>query len=331
LKKLVATGLTLSLVLFSACSSKKVFEPENTSSSWDKYQSIGENIIDITSTAALLENRKVLAGDKTIDIEIPENYRLIGSSDGWIISATINGNLKLQSVNDSAKVIEFEVQKTVASASIQGDLLAVVFADNELGLYTLSNKELLLKEKVGESLAIDSRIATPYFVGGVVVYPTLDGKLVIINPEAKKRLRTTILSSEEFFNNVIYFNLVDQKIIAATAHKVLTMAQEENRAAYEIRNMISNNDGLYIATKQGEVIALTPSLQLRSKLKFPFAHFLGMIAKEDKLYILEKEGYLIVAPKDLSSYTIHPVDLDEGFVYVSEKGFFVHDELISIE
>jgi hypothetical protein len=56
-----------------------------------------------------------------------------------------------------------------------------------------------------------------------------------------------------------------------------------------------------------------------------------MIAKEDKLYILEKEGYLIVAPKDLSSYTIHPVDLDEGFVYVSEKGFFVHDELISIE
>jgi hypothetical protein len=331
LKNIVIAGLSLSLVFFSACSSKKVFEPENTSSSWDKYQSIEDNIIDITSTAALLENRKVLTQEKILDIEIAEGYRLIGESDGWILSATINGKLKLQSIGDANKVVEFEVQKTVASASIQGDILAVIFADNELGLYSIASKELLLKEKVGESLAIDSRIATPYFVGGVVVFPTLDGKVVIMNPQAKKRLRTTVISSEENFNNVVYFNIIDQKIVAATAHKILSFSQEESRAAYEIRNVAFNGEDLYVATKQGEVISLNSNLQVRSKLKFPFAHFLGVIAKDEKVYILEKEGYLIVAPKDLSSYTIHPVSLDEGFVYVSQKGFFVNDELISIE
>ena len=174
MKNILLASLSLSLILFSGCSSKKVFEPEVTGDSWDKYESIGEDIIDITSTSALLDNRKILAKDSKIDIEIAENYRLIANTDGWILSATIDGKLKLQSIEDTSKVEEFELKKTVASASVKDDNLAVIFADNELALYSLSSKELLLKEKAGDALAIDSRIANPYFLGGVVIFPTLD-------------------------------------------------------------------------------------------------------------------------------------------------------------
>ena len=135
-----------------------------TGSSWDKYESIGEDIIDITSTSALLDNRKILAKDTKIDIEIAENYRLIANTDGWILSATVDGKLKLQSVEDKDKTEEFELKKTIASASVKDDNLAVIFADNELGIYSISSKELLLKETVGDALAIDSRIASPYFI-----------------------------------------------------------------------------------------------------------------------------------------------------------------------
>lgn len=331
MKNIIVIGVTFFLILFSGCSSKKVFEPEETASSWDKYKSIDDNIVDITSSAALLENRKVLTREGTLELEIDENHRLIANTDGWIISATIDGEVKLQSIEDKEHIEEFELKKTIASASAKDDILAVVFADNEMALYSIASKEVLLKEKVGETLAIDSRIATPYFIGGVVIFPSLDGKVVIMNPQTKKRLRTTIVSSEENFNNVVYFNIIDQKIIAATAYKILSMDKQESRAKYEIRNIAFNGQDLFVATKQGEVIALSPDLQFKAKLKFPFAHFLGLIAKEDKIYILEKEGYMIVAPSDLSSYTIHDVSLDEGFVFVSEEGFFVNDELISIE
>jgi len=331
LKNILLASLSLSFILFSGCSSKKVFEPETTGASWDKYESIGEDIIDITSTSALLDNRKILAKDAKIDIEIAENYRLIANTDGWILSATIDGKLKLQSIEDKSKVEEFELKKTIASASVKDDNLAVIFADNELALYSLSSKELLLKEKAGEALAIDSRIANPYFVGGVVIFPTLDGKVIIVNPKSRKRLRTTIVSSEDKFNNILYFNVIDQKVIAATAYKILSMDQKEAHEKYEIRNVAYNGENLFLATKQGEIVSLTPNLQLNAKLKFPFAHFLGLVTKDDKVYILEKEGYLIVAAKDLSSYTVHSVSLDEGFVFVTDKGFFVNDELISIE
>jgi len=332
LKNLLLVSLSLSFVFFVGCSSKKVFEPEVTGDSWDKYESVDDDVIDITSTAALLDNRKVLAKDKLIDVEISEDYRLISNTDGWIVSATIDGKLKLQSIENKETVEEFELSKTIASATVKGDYLAVLFADNDMGVYSIASKELLVKEKVGETLAVDSRIAAPRFVGGVVIFPTLDGKIVIINPETKKRLRTTIVSSEDNFNNILYFNIIDQKVVAATAYKMLSMAQKESRAKYEIRNVDFNGQDLFVATKQGEVVSLTPDLQLKAKLKFPFAHFLGLIAKEDKIYILEKEGYLIVASSDLSSYTVHSVSIDdEGFVFVSDRGFVVNDELISVE
>ena len=331
MNNLLVTALFSSIVFFAGCSTKKVFEPESTESSWDKYESIGENIIDITSTAALLENRKVLGKEKKIDIKIAENYRLIAHTDAWIISATIDGKVKLQSDTNASIMEEFELTKTIASASVKDDTLAVVFADNELGLYSIASKELLMKEKVAQTLVIDSRIASPYFVGGVVIFPTLDGKIVIVNPKTKKRLRSTIVSSEDNFNNILYFDIIDQKVIAATAHKLISMDKKEQRAKYEIRNVAFNGENLFVATKQGEVVSLTPNLQLNAKLKFPFAHFLGLITKDEKVYILEKEGYLIIAEKDLSSYTIHSVSLDEGFVFVTDKGFYVNDELILID
>jgi len=88
---------------------------------------------------------------------------------------------------------------------------------------------------------------------------------------------------------------------------------------------------IYITTKQGEIIALTPDLQVDSKIKLPFAHFLGMISHKGKLYILEKEGYMIVVDKKTFAYTVHEVDMNEGFVFVGKDVFYVDDEKIAVE
>ncbi len=330
MKTLSLLLISFSIVFFSACSSKEVYKPLKVVGDW-KHAGGSDVVINaVSQDAALVEQRKVFAGGKVLDIAIAEDEKLLGYSDGWVFSSNIDGNVTLQNTQ-SKKTERLNLKKTVATASINGDTLAVLFADNEMALYSLSSKALLLKEQGNPPIVVNSKLVKPYFKDDLVIFATLDGKVVIINTQSKKRLRTIIVSSEEHFNNVIYFGLVDNKIIAATAHKVLSLSQEEVRAPYDIRGVVADGKTIYVATKQGEILSLTSDLKQNAKLKFPFAHLLGLIVSGDKLYALEKEGYLIEMPKDLSSYSVYEADVEDGYVYIDDKIFFVHDEYISVE
>nr|WP_275757730.1 hypothetical protein [Sulfurimonas sp. SAG-AH-194-C21] len=314
--------------MFSACSSKKVYEPITLGDDWKAYEESKHTIIDTSSNVALLEDRTVLTHDGLVNVKIKNDDRLISQSDGWIISASVDGNLSLTSQNDTTVVKHLNLKKSIAGASVSGNDLAITFADNEIALYDIETKSILFKEQGGKFIAADSRIVNPFFMRGLVLFPTLDGKVVFVNNVKKKRLRTVIVSSEDNFNNVIAFDLVENKIIAATSYKILSMAKKEVRVKYEIRSIVYDEDKIFIATKQGKVISLTPDLQVESKIKFPFAHFYAMVSNGDKLYVLEKEGYLIVLDKKTFDYTVHEVDFDDGFVFTSKKSFFVNDKKI---
>ena len=319
---------TIFIILFSACSSKEVYEPIKLGADWEAYEASKHSIIDTSDNVALLEDRTILTHNGLVDVKINESDRLISESDGWIISASVDGNVSLVSEEDPNIIKHLNLKKSVAGASISGNELAVIFADNEIAIYDIQTNKVLFKEQVGKAVTVDSRIVNPYFTRGLVLFPTLDGKVIFVNNNKKKRLRTVIVSSEDNFNNVIAFELVQNKIIAATSYKILTMAKKEIRVKYEIRNIVYDEDKIFIATKQGEVISLTPELQVESKLKFPFAHFYAMVSNGDKLYVLEKEGYLIVLDKKSFDYTVHEVDFDDGFVFTSKKSFFVNDKKI---
>ncbi|SFV65484.1 Putative lipoprotein [hydrothermal vent metagenome] len=305
--------------------------PIKLSSDWESYEQSKHTIIDTASNVALLNDRTVLTHTGLVNVEISENDRLISQSGGWIISASVDGNLSLNSQNNGSIVKHFNLNKSVAGASVSGNDLAITFADNEIALYDIETKNILFKEQGSKFVATDSRIVNPFFMRGLVLFPTLDGKVIFVNNAKKKRLRTVIVSSEDNFNNIIAFELVQNKIIAATSYKILSMAKKEIRVKYEIRNIIYDEDKIFIATKQGEVISLTPDLQVESKVKFPFAHFYAMVSNGDKLYVLEKEGYLIVLDKKSFDYTVHEVDFDDGFVFTSNKSFFVNDKQIITE
>ncbi len=318
--------------MFSACSTKEVFEPKKVSNDWEKYADIEDDIVDITSNAALLDNGKILGKDGKVTIQIDsENQRVLGESDGWVLSASIDGNLTATSQKTLKLVKHFVLKKTIATAGIKDNILAVLFANNEIALYDIDSKELLFKEQGGKALANDIRIVQPYFMNDLVIFSTLDGKVIIVNSKLKKRLRTVIISSDDYFNNIIYFSIFGDKIIAASDSKILALAQKEVRAKFEVRNIVHDDKNIFITTKQGEIISLTPSLQVDSKVKFPFAHFLGMISDGDNLYVLEKEGYIIVVNKKTFDYTIHEVDLNDGLVFVGDKAFYVDDEKILIK
>lgn len=308
-----------------------MYTPEQTAGDWELEKSLEDEIVDRAYSAAKLDNNKVLTKEGVVDVTIDEDKRILGVSDGWVLSVSIDGNLTISSMQESNLTKNLELKNTVAAASISGDTLAVLFADNDMALYDINTQQLLLKEQGGKVSTTDMRIVDPYFMGDLVIFSTLDGKIVIVNKALNKRLRTVIVSSEDNFNNIIYTNLVDNKIIAATGYKILSLSQQEKRVKYDIRCVSDDGKIIYVATKAGRLYALTPDLQVINKLKLPFAHILGIIPQDEKVYLLEKEGYVIEVDKKTFAYKVYESDFDDGFAFVGDKVFYVDDTAIAIE
>ncbi|MDA3945567.1 MAG: hypothetical protein PF439_02665 [Helicobacteraceae bacterium] len=305
--------------------------PEVVQADWDKQAFLDERIIRTTADGAVLENGQILTKEGVQKYSLPVGYNYIGQSDGWIIASKVNGELLLQSIDDVTTEINLDLKKTIAGATVKGDQIAVLFATNEMALYTLTSKELIFKESGNVPVTVDTRIVNPFFLNELVLYLTLDGKIVIINSESKQVLRSMLVSSEDNFNNIIYFNVIDNVMVAATGYRLFSLSEKERREKYEMRDVIFSDEGIWITTKEGEVVALTPSLQLKAKRKYPFAHFLGMILTDDKLYLLEREGYIIELSKDLSESNVYELNIDDGYVYVGDKAFYINDVVYPIE
>lgn len=318
-------------ILFTACGSKEFYKPKLISGSWENHGRSNVVIKKIAQDAALTEENRVLALDVEQKIQISKSDKLISYSDGWVISADIDGNTTLYNLADLNKTEKFNLKRTVASASVKDDTLAVLFSNNEMALYSISTKLMILKESGDVPIAVNSKIVKPYFKDDLVTFSTLDGKIVIINAKTKKKLRTIVVSGEEQFNNIIYFDIVDNKIIAATGYKILSLAEKEIRATYDIRSAVSDKENIFITTKQGEVISLTPELKENAKVKFPFAHLLGIVNSGDKLYLLEKSGYVIEVSKNLLEYKVYKVNIDDGYIFLSGKVFYINNQYIAIE
>jgi hypothetical protein len=326
-----STVLALFFILFTGCGSKEYYVPESTVGDWEISGPMEGTIIDVTSNGAVLDNGDIVTKDALVKVALPKEHRFLSLSDGWVLSCSSDGNVTLNPMEAPRSNVEFELKKTVAAASVKDDILAVLFASNEMAIYSISTKELLFKEQGNAPIAVDSRIEDPYFMNDLVLFLTLDGKIVIVNTQAKKTIRSMIVSSEPHFNNVIHFNVAGNTLIAATPYKIFSLASKEVRESYELRDMVFKDNTIYICTKQGEIISLTPSLQKIASKKFKFAHFLGLIVTDDRVYALEKEGYLISLDRELLAFKVYDVDIEDGFVFSANRTFFVNNVFYKVK
>lgn len=331
--KLIPLVLSVSaLILLSGCSHKEVYKPENVKGEWRNAGHLSASISQTTQSAALLENGRLLTKDGEKNSKIPEGYRLINANDTWIITASSEGNIVLFPEDGSDAKVTFEFKRSVAAASVQDDTVAVLFSNNEMAIYSLESKKLLFKESSNAPIAVDARIANPYFLKELVLFLTLDGKIVIVNSETKKVLRSVVVSSDEYFNNITYMNVIDNNLVASSGSAVLALSQKEAREKYEIRNIAYSADGIWLTTKQGEIIALSPTLQFKAKKKFPFAHFVGLSVQSDRVYALEQEGYMIALTKNLLAYDVYDVDMDsDNKIFAGDGRFYFDDRYINIK
>lgn len=294
----------------------------------DLTERLDSEIIEISGDGATYEDGSIITMQGMDATLFPEGYRFVYANDTWHLGLKTGGEvLAIKSENESRRL---DLSKTIAALALKDDLLAVVFADNELALYEFSTGKLLFKEPASESTAVDMRIANPRFLNDLVLFPTLDGKLVIVNADAKELVRTIIVSSEQYFNNIIYFNIINDVLYAATPSKIYALGEKELRIDLEVRNMVVNEEGIWAASRQGELIAYNHQLGLIKKEKFPFAHFMGMVVGKDGVYVAEKEEYIIACQKDITECKVYDFDLESGFFFTTQEGFYFDNVYIKI-
>jgi hypothetical protein len=325
MKLLFSIWLFLSIFM-TACSSKNVYEPENIDGTLHYTKALNTGIVQSSRMGAILENNQVLTKKKLLNLKLEEGYNLISYDDKYYYTANNQYHLKLID-KKTKKVDRFIFKKNVLSAISKDDKLALVFSDNSSFIYSIKSHKPLFKHKNNEVITVDSKIAQPLFLNDLVLFPTLNGKVIIVNVNLKKVLKTMIISPEADFNNVIYMNMENNILIAATPVTLFTLNAQEHREELNIRDVKYIDDIIYVLTKEGKILTYDNKLKLIASKKFNFAYFVGWIIAKDKIYLFENEKYVIVLDKNLSNPKVYNYYLNDEKVFSGDNYFINDDEL----
>ncbi len=294
--KLILNFLAVCFI-FIGCSSKQYFEPKDEVYDYEvsNVKDMNSTILTVNKDGATLENYQALNKDGISTNILPNGYTFLNKINTTLIASNKNYELLLKSKKDEI----FNLKKNVISASLKSNLLALLFDDNSIALYDTKTKKFKFKSYHKASLINDIKIANPIFLTDIVLFPTLDGNVIIVNLKEFKTLKTIKVDPNNKINNIIFLKTIGDTMIAATPNKILTLGDGSFISKdYIIRDIISTDKYLYIATLDGKIIKLDLGLKEINITKLKFAKIHTLIFAS-KLYALESQEYLIEFNNDL--------------------------------
>ena len=313
--------LLSAIILFAGCSGKKYFEPEDTSSNIElNKESISASIVSMNKIGATLDNNKVLTKNGISSFELPEGFEFLNTTEDGKIIATNYKNKIL--VGDQEKI----VKDVVVAASLRNGKLALIYSNNTIELIDFNSNKTLFKEYLPISLANDTRITNPYFMGNLILFPTLNGKVIIVSATNNESVKNIAVDPDNEFNNIISLNVIEstQTLIVASPNKVVSISPKEVLSKeYDVRDIVINKENVYIATVDGHIIKLTANLEEVAKKKYKYAK-IHTLAFTDSLYAVESQGFLINIKEDFSQDTIYNFSFDneERMIGIGNKIYF---------
>lgn len=314
------------LIIFTGCSTKQYYEPEDTSSFKEDSINLDASIIDLNSDGATLENHKFIS-KKGIITNIKENYKFLNFSDDTLIASDSNATIYLKN-KTLDEVIKFD--KNIISASKSKNLLAFGSIDNSITLYNLETKQVLFKEYLKSSTINNVKIANPIFLNTVVLYPTLDGKIVIVDLGKNTVVKTINIDPKSDVNNVTFVKEINDILIAATSKKLFTFVNSKvNLKDIAVQSIIVNKNNIYVATLEGEIIKYDFSLNKIASKKFKFAK-INALAFGTYLYALESQDFLIRISEDFKDVKVFDFSFDEEekVIAIDNKIYFDDEYII---
>jgi len=321
----------LVLLVLTGCGTKRQnFEPTSLAGEVEYDGSLPSTMIDVVRGGATLENGQIITKNGLLDVKVPKGYIFLGNYKERYIASTQCGDLVV--IDKNSKVLyEKKFGSIVASASLKDNLLAVVLGNNRVLLIDIKTDKTLYENRGDKVYAQDSKIAAPYFLTSLLIFPTLDGKLLIVDMKTNKLLRDVVVKSERFFSNIIYLDVLGDRLVAATKQRVVSINPKSMAFLdEEVKDVIILKDRVLVFTKDGRVILTDADLKVLKSKKFKFAAFVGTIHGEF-VYIIERGGYMIATDLNLISSNVYELpDEIESFVFTTDDKLFYKDNYFKL-
>ena len=317
--------IAITLFLITGCADKKYFEPANTDGDYSQNpKDMPASIIGFNRSGATLSNGQVITKDKISTYKLPEGYEFINGDKNVLIAGDNKSKIIIGEEN-------IEVGGIVVAATLKGSTLAMVYSDNSFALYDIKRKKYMLKEYLPESLANDVRITNPVFLTNIVLFPTLNGRVLVVSLKQNKIVKTIVVDANGTFNNIIYLSVINDTLITATSNKIVVVGTNDlNIKDYEIRDVTVHNNDIYLATIDGQLIKLDINLNEIAKKKYKFARFYAL-AFGTSLYALESQGFLIKIDENFKHDKIYEFSFDEKDKAIGlDNRFYFGDKYLEV-
>lgn len=335
--KQISIYFVIILIFLSGCSTKRnYFEPKKDDilGSVEFSGKLKSSLKDTTISTATLKNGQILTDESGLidSIKLEKNETLIGQSNGVYFVSNVDGNFKILDGQNSI-IFEKYFPSKILSASFDGEQLALVSIENSIYLVDLDG-DTLYQKSVGDALVHNSKVASPKFLVSMVIFPTLDGKLLVVDREYLREVKDFIISSEMFFNNIIFFEIINESMYVATGTgvKVISPYGVKDYSA-NIKDVVVHNGFIYLFTKEGNIEILDANLDNISERNFKFAMFNSVIFADKYIYMLEKNGYLIITDENLNRPKIYKLKSGRinSLSFSTNSAFYSGDRILNLD
>ena len=325
-KKLLLAS-TLTAFIFSGCGSKQYYTPEQTNKA--STISMGDTIIHYSRDGATLASGNVLTKNEMVNLKLEKGFHFINNSKDAAITADQQGNCNIVAAKGTVASAKFP--QALVAGTLIGKYLIYVLQNNTFGIYDFEKNAIAYSNKSEKAYAIDTRIANPLVVDNLVVIPTLDGKLTILDLSTLKVSKEMYVSTEKSLNNIIFLGRLKNTLIAATPSKVLSVSNKGKKELdTAISDVIIDKESLFVFAKDGRILQLNDELSIEAEKKFKFAHFSVATIFNDKIYALDKQGYLIVSNKSFSKHKVYNISEVDGYAFISNGKLYYDGEIIEL-
>lgn len=312
-------SLLLLAYLLTGCNSKQYYKPDSVDGSFTKHsKSLSSTIVDFNKSGATLANMQFITPNGIVENKVGNDFTFINQVKNITLSADNNSNIAIDN-----KIIKLD--NNIISASIDNNLLAIIYIDNSIAVYDLNRSKTIFKEQFSQALANDTKTTNPKFMSDIILFPTLDGKVIIYSINDNSIIRDVIVdASKKAFKNITFFEEVDEQLIAATANSVLSIGANLYSLNLEIKDIATKNNQIYIATVDGRILVMDNKLKPYNEQKFKFSKIFGLAFGENSLYALEQNGYIIKMSNDLKDVSVYSFDYnnEDKFISLGNRFYF---------
>jgi hypothetical protein len=318
---------SIALLFLTGCGSKQYYTPENPISS--SSFSSSDEIVSFSRDGATMSSGKALTATEELNLNLKDGYRFINRRVGFTITSDREGNCR---VIRGGKVREAKFSKAMVAGTMVGDdALVYLLKDNNFGIYDFSKKSIIYNNKAEKVYSIDTRVANPIQVDNLVVIPLLNGKLSILDLKTLKITKEIFVSTKSVLNNIIFLKRFKNSLIAATPHAIISYGNRGKRELKrEISEVILDNNELFLFSKDGLISKLDESLKIQDEKKFKFAHFSLSTLYKDRVYALDKQGYLIVSNRDFTKHKVYEFPDVDGYSFASNGKLYYNGSQIEL-